>query len=96
MDYYWVIDQSEFATDVIFTDRASLKSLYEKLVKHATLCFSAEDVLTFLGRKLHGRFEGEVLTDYKKRWFGVRVKHRMKENWIRRVTSTGAYCALRQ
>ena len=90
MDYYWVIDQAEFATDVIFTDRSSLKCLYEKLVKHATLCFSAEDVLTFLGRKLHGRFEGEVLTDYKKRWFGVRVKHRMKENWIKMYDKHGS------
>jgi len=60
MDYYWVTDQAEFATDILFKDRASLKPLYEKLLRHATVCFSAEDVMTFLGRKLNGNFQGEL------------------------------------
>jgi hypothetical protein len=89
MQYYWVVDQAEYATDVMFQDRASLKPLYEKLLNHATLCFSAEDVLTFLGRKLHGGFLGEVLNDHKKRWPGARIKHRMKENWIKMYDKHG-------
>jgi len=89
MEYYWVTDQAEYATDVMFQDRPALKSLYEKLLRHATVCFSAEDVLTFLGRKLHGHFDGEVLTDAKKRWPGARVKHRMKENWIKMYDKQG-------
>ena len=89
MSYYWVTDQAEFATDILFTDRASLQSLYQRLLKHATLCLSAEDVLSFLGRKLHGLFAGEVLNDCKKRWPGVRVKHRMKENWIKMYDKHG-------
>jgi hypothetical protein len=89
MEYYWVVDQAEYATDVLFKDRASLKGLYEKLLRHATLCFSAEDVLTFLGRKLHGCFLGEVLNDCKRRWPGARVKHRMKENWIKMYDKHG-------
>jgi hypothetical protein len=94
MDYYWVTDQAEYATDVMFQDAATLQPLYEKLVKHATLCFSAEDVLTFLGRKLHGNYQGEVLTDSKKkRWPGARVKHRAKENWIKMYDKHG--CVLR-
>lgn len=94
MNYYWVTDQAEYATDVMFQDAATLKPLYEKMVKHATLCFSAEDVLTFLGRKLHGNYQGEVLTDSKKkRWPGARVKHRAKENWIKMYDKHG--CVLR-
>lgn len=89
MEYYWVTDQAEYATDVMFRDRAALKSLYENLLRHATVCFSAEDVLTFLGRKLHGQFAGEVLTEAKKRWPGARVKHRMKENWIKMYDKHG-------
>lgn len=89
MSYYWVTDQSELATDIIFTDRASWQSLYPRLLKYATLCLSAEDVLSFLGRKLHGLFTGEVLTDCKKRWPGTRVKHRMKENWIKMYDKHG-------
>jgi hypothetical protein len=89
MQYYWVVDQAEYATDVLFKDRASLKELYQRLLNHATLCFSAEDVLSFLGRKLHGNFTGEVLNDCKKRWPGARVKHRMKENWIKMYDKHG-------
>jgi hypothetical protein len=94
MDYYWVTDQAEYATDVMFENQASLKPFYEKWVKHATLYFTAEDVLTFLGRKLHPNFQGEVLTDSKKkRWPGARVKHRVKENWIKMYDKHG--CILR-
>lgn len=91
MNYYWVTDQAEYATDVMFEDAKALKPLYEKLVKHATLCFSAEDVLAFLGRKLHGNYQGEVLTDSKKkRWPGARVKHRAKGNWIKMYDKHGS------
>ena len=50
MEYYWVMDQAEYATDVMFRDAEALKAPYEDLLKHATLCFSAEDVLTILVR----------------------------------------------
>lgn len=90
MDYYWIVEQAEFATDVMFTDRATLRPLYQQLLNHATLCFSAEDVLTFLGRKLHGRFEGEVLNQYKERWPGARVKHWMKQNGIKMYDKHGS------
>ncbi len=93
LDYYWVTDQAEYATDILFKDRASLKDLYQKLLWHATVCFSAEDVMTFLGRKLHGNFRGEALNDFKTRWPGARIKHRMKANWIKMYDKHG--CVLR-
>jgi hypothetical protein len=93
MDYYWVIEQAEYATDVMFRDRATLQPLYEQLLRHATLCFSAEDVMTFLGRKLHGGFQGEVQSDFTKRWPGARIKHRMKNNGIKMYDKFG--CVLR-
>ncbi len=94
MEYYWVMDQAEYATDVMFESSDALADPYEQLLKHATLCFGAEDVLTFLGRKMHGSFQGEVLTDMKKKRFpGARVKHRMKENWIKMYDKHG--CVLR-
>ena len=83
MTHYWVADQVEYATDLMFDSPAILQPLYKQLVNHATLRFSAEDVLTFLGRKLTGNFQGEVQSDYKKRHPGARVKHRMKNNWIK-------------
>jgi hypothetical protein len=93
MHHYWVIDQAEYATDILFKDRAALKDLYPQLLRHATVCFSAEDVLTFLGRKLNGNFQGEVMNSFKNRWPGARVKHRMKGNWIKMYDKHG--CVLR-
>jgi len=65
--YYWATHQAEYATDVLFTSRPALRALYGRLLRHATLCLRAEDVLDFLGRKLHGGFAGEVLTEWKRR-----------------------------
>ena len=75
MDYYWIVDQAEFATDIMFSNRCCPQAPVSRITEACHICFSAEDVLIFLGRKLHGRFEGEVLNDYKKRWPGARVKH---------------------
>src|SRR5207244_684318 len=81
--YYWVTDQAEYATDLLFKDRESLRSLYQRLLRHATLAFSAEDVLGFLGKKLAPQFQGEVTTDCKKRPQGFRIKHHYDGNWLK-------------
>jgi hypothetical protein len=88
--YYWVVDQAEYATDLIFTGREALAGLYPRLLDHAAVNFSAKDILGFLGRKYHPRFEGEVLTDCQKgRWPGARIKHRMKNNWLKMYDKFG-------
>lgn len=81
--YYWVIDQCEIATDVMFHDRASLLRVLPDLRTGAMLAFSCEDVLRFLGRKLHGNFQAEVISDLKKRPEGWRVKHFMAGNSLK-------------
>jgi hypothetical protein len=61
---------------------------------HAAINFSAKDILTFLGRRFHPRFDGEVLTSCQKdRWPGARIKHRMKNNWLKMYDKFG--CVLR-
>ena len=88
--YYWVIDQAEYSTEVLFHDRPALADLYPRLLDHACWHFSAQDILTFLGRRLHPRFDGEVRTACKKdRWPGARVKHRVKNNWRKRYAKFG-------
>ncbi len=89
LHYYWVTDQAEFSTDIIFDKRESLQPLYARLLRHATLCFSAEDVMTFLGRKMHPLFKGDVITDSKRRLPGTRVKHRVSQNWIKMYDKFG-------
>ena len=89
-NYYWVVDQAEYATDLIFTSRESLAGLYSRLLDHAAINFSAKDILTFLGRRFHPRFDGEVLTSCQKdRWPGARIKHRMKNNWLKMYDKFG-------
>jgi hypothetical protein len=88
--YYWVIEQAEYSTDVLFASRAALADLYPRLLDHATLQLSAADILRFLGRRLHPRFDGEVLTDCKTdRLPGARVKHRVKNNWLKMYDKFG-------
>ena len=90
LEYRWVIDQFEYSTDVLFRSRQHLAELYPRLLDHAAVNFSAQDILTFLGRKLHGNFLGEVLTQCQKdRHPGARIKHRMKNNWLKRYDKFG-------
>jgi len=88
--YYWAVSQAEYATNLMFADRLVLGELYPRLLHHATLVLSAEDVMTFLGRKLRGNFAGEILNDCKRRWPGARVKHHMKQNWIKMYDKHGS------
>jgi hypothetical protein len=88
--YYWVVDQAEYATDLIFTGREALAGLYPRLLDHAAVNFSAQDILGFLGRRFHPRFDGEVLTHCQKgRQPGARIKHRVKNNWLKMYDKFG-------
>ena len=69
--------------DILFREAARLQSVAPHLLRHAALCLSAEDILRFPGRQLHPAFQGEVLHDRKRRPESARVKHRMKQNWIK-------------
>jgi hypothetical protein len=90
LSYYWVVDQAEYATDLIFTGREALAGLYPRLLDHAAVNFSAKDILTFLGRRFHPRFDGEVLTSCQKgRRPGARIKHRVKNNWLKMYDKFG-------
>ena len=88
VQYYWVTAQSEYSTDILFRKRADLE-LMPRLCQYGAIYFSASDVMSFLGRKLTGHFQGVVVTDQREvevpgtRVPGRRVKHRMKFNWIK-------------
>jgi hypothetical protein len=83
MDYYWSAYQTEWATDLLFRDPATLAKLYPALVRHAMDHFKSPDVMRFLGRKEHGNFTGELTTSFKSRPEGVRVKHWVRGNSIK-------------
>jgi hypothetical protein len=81
VDYYWTAAETEYATDVMFKDRASLARIYPALVHHSVMSFGAEQVLGFLGRHTPGN--SEVKTDRRRREPGVRVKHWVDENSLK-------------
>jgi hypothetical protein len=101
-DYYWVTDQSEYATDVVWKDASVWAAFYPRLVEHVRACLSAEDVLKFLGRPLRSNFQGEVRTHVGrvpyhrngKRFEGVRVKHGMKSNLLKMYNKSAAVLRL--
>ena len=87
---HWVVDQAEYATDLLFKSRAALAGLYRALLDYAVRTFTPKDILGFLGRKWDRRFDGEVHTHYEdERWFGTRIKHRMKSNWLKMYDKFG-------
>ena len=89
-DHYWVTDQVEYATDVMFKNPAMLYRLFGKLLYRSIQRFGAEDVLTFLGKKFDGRFTGDQINSMKKRHPGARVKHWVKNNWMKMYNKSGS------
>jgi hypothetical protein len=90
MDYYWSAYQTEWATDVMFKDPRSLASIYPPLVQHAMNHFKSPDVMRFLGKKAHAGFTGELVTSFKNRPEGVRVKHWVAGNSIKMYDKAGS------
>jgi len=94
MSYSWVTPQAEDATDLVFKSPQHLAEFCPRRLEHSTLCFSARAVLSCLGRKWPGQFEGEVVTDqfdpgFNGRLPGRRVKPRRKRNWIKMYEKVG-------
>jgi hypothetical protein len=86
----WVVDQAEFASDLLFKSPAALTGLYQKLLQFATVTFTPKDILGFLGRKWDRRFDGDVQTEIKTdRLLGTRIKHRMTRNWLKMYDKFG-------
>lgn len=88
--YYWSLGQSEYATDIMFRDAATLQQVYPALLQHAIHQFHSKDVLRFLGRRIQGRFEGEVRSHMGSRVEGVRIKHWVEENSIKMYDKAGS------
>jgi hypothetical protein len=94
--YYWSMDEGEWASDLAFASPKALAEWSPRLFRHAWLNFDSGDVMRFLGNKAvtehgpHGNFEGEVVTDLKRRPEGMRIKHRLNGNWIKMYDKQGS------
>ena len=96
LDYYWSVQESEWASDILFRSAADLEALYPRLIRHGMQTMGSADVMRFLGRKVpqhggvHGRFLGQVVTDLKDRPEGMRIKHRLNRNAIKMYDKQGS------
>jgi hypothetical protein len=75
--YHWSLMQVEYATDLVFHRQEELRPLYEALVRTAIHAVRADNVATFLGRKLTGNYRDELGNDFHTRIEGTRLKHHM-------------------
>ena len=69
--------QAEYATDIVFKRQSDLKYLYEPLVRTAIHSVKPDNIASFLGRKLHPLYQGEMGNNFNTRILGTRIKHQM-------------------
>ncbi|MBN2257475.1 MAG: hypothetical protein JW704_06595 [Anaerolineaceae bacterium] len=77
LEYSWSIMQAEYATDLVFKTSDTLQAFYPHLLETLIQAVKPADVAIFLGRKLHGNYQGELDIRLNKRWLGSRIKHQM-------------------
>jgi len=77
LQYSWSIMQAEYATDLVFKQPSTLQAFYPHLLEALIQAVKPADVATFLGRKLHGNYQGEMGNRFNVRWLGTRIKHQM-------------------
>jgi hypothetical protein len=87
--YHWSLMQVEYATDIVFRRQQELAPIYEALVRTAVQAVKAENVATFLGRKLYGQYRDELGNDFQTRIQGTRIKHHMGKAAIKMYDKHG-------
>lgn len=81
--YFWTVFECEYATDIMFKTREDLENIFPSLVEKTFFTFKCDDIMSFFGRKLDSKFQGEIVSDARKRYQGFRIKHKMKSNQVK-------------
>jgi len=87
--YHWSLMQVEYSTDLIFRSEATLKPLYEQLSRQAVLAVKAEQVASFLGKKLTPQLAQEVGSRFATRIEGTCIKHRFAKTGVKMYDKFG-------
>jgi hypothetical protein len=91
--YHWSLMQVEYATDLVFRSAATLGPLYEQLTRASVLGVKAEQIATFLGRKITPQLGQEVGSQFSTRIEGTCIKHHFGKASIKMYDKFG--CVLR-
>lgn len=94
LEYYWSVDESEWATDVMFRSTDYLDRLFPLLTRYGMDIADSANVLRFLGKiapsaPLPAKLSGEIKGDRRRRYEGVRVKHWYDRNSIKTYNKAG-------
>jgi len=81
--YHWSLMQVEYSTDLIFRSEASLAPLYEQLSRQAVLAVKAEQVASFLGKKISPALAQEIGSRFATRIEGTCIKHRFGKTGVK-------------
>jgi hypothetical protein len=91
--YHWSLMQVEYSTDLVFRSATTLAPLYEQLARQSVLSVKAEQVATFLGRKITPQLAQEIGSQFSTRIEGTCIKHRFGSASIKMYDKLG--CILR-
>jgi hypothetical protein len=89
--YYWSADNTEWATDIMFKSVESLDALYPSLLHHAMHVSDSPSVMRYFGRRQAGGvYPDEIISDYRRRYEGIRVKHWKNHNSVKMYNKSGS------
>lgn len=87
--YHWSLMQVEYATDLVFRSEATLKPLYEQISREAVLAVKAEQVASFLGKKITPLLAQELGSRFATRIEGTCIKHRFAKTGVKMYDKFG-------
>jgi hypothetical protein len=83
MPYYFMTEQSEWATDFVFHSTDVLAEWYKRWLRHGIETMQCRDVMKYLGRKGPNLCKGEVKIDLREREEGTRLKFWYESNSLK-------------
>jgi hypothetical protein len=87
--YYWSLMQVEYSTDLMFRSEATLGALYDQLSRQAILAVKAEQVASFLGKKITPQLQQELDSRFATRIEGTCIKHRFGKTGVKMYDKFG-------
>lgn len=93
--HYWSADETEWATDVMFRSKSVLDRLYPRLIDYGMRVSDSPAILRYLGQRDRNatgreRMPREILSDVRKRYEGVRIKHYVNRNSVKMYNKSGS------
>jgi hypothetical protein len=95
LNYYWSADETEWATDVMFRSTEFLDTIFPSLLRYGLISAQSPTIMRFFGKnvrdgKFYGHAPDEIITDLRKRYEGMRLKHWINNNSIKMYNKAGS------